>query len=306
MKILITGADGFIGRHLARELILHEVVRLDRRDGDLLEPGVARDLIGKHQPEVVVHLAAQVGRLFGEDDVLHTIRTNAGMTALVAKATTDANARLVYASTSEVYGDQGDEWLHDRYHLSDPGGSADVSGFDTIGSDLELPHNLYGLSKAWGEQVADLYAGPATHLRLSMPFGPGLPAGRGRAAIINFLWNAHHGLPITVHRASERCWCWVGDTVRGIRMIIESGETGPFNVGRSDNQTTMEDVALEACVITGGSPDLIELIDAPENQTTVKRLSNDRLQSLGWVPAVDLGKGMKLTYEAMRLATVHA
>lgn len=292
MKILITGGGGFIGSWLAPELRAHghKVAVTELIDGDLREPGVAERQIAWAQPHVVVHLAAQVGRAFGEDDIAHTITNNALATARVAQAATEARARMLYCSTSEVYGDQGDAWCVE-------------------GGPMLLPHNAYGLTKRHGEEIARLYAERLQIVRLSMPFGPGLPSGRGRAALVNFLWWASRGEQITVHRNSSRSWCWVGDTVRGLRAVIEDGDVcaaddaaaGTFNVGRSDNETSMAAVARMACDLVGASHDLIRLVEPPANQTPVKRLANARLRALGWWPQVDLADGLITAPRGARL-----
>jgi len=210
------------------------------------------------------------------------------MTALVAKAAGAAGARFVYASTSEIYGDNGD---------------TEVDEFE---GPFLLPHNLYGLSKRWGEEACHLYA-PAglTILRFSMPYGPGLPAGKGRAAIINMLWQALHGRQIPVHRGAERAWCWIGDTVRAARLTIEDTDGGVFNIGRDDNPRSMLEVARIACELTGADPSLIRTVDAPANQTVVKRLSSHRIRALGWTPTVELEEGMNLTLEWVRSLDRH-
>jgi nucleoside-diphosphate-sugar epimerase len=295
MRILVTGGSGFVGSWLVPELRSHghDVVAIDLPDGDLREPDVARSYIGHHVPDVVVHLAAQVGRILGEDDLHRTITTNALATARVAQACSDFGVRLVYCSTSEIYGDQGDAEC--------------VEGGPEV-----LPHGIYGLSKRWGEEAARLYAPDGLQIvRLSMPYGPGLPAGRGRAALINFLWQAAHGQPVTVHRGGRRSWCWIGDTVHGFRLVIECGErattasdsergVGVYNVGRDDNEVSMREVALKACDIVGAPRDLVVEVDPPERQTVVKRLSTRKLRSLGWEPVVELDDGMALTWDVMQ------
>lgn len=285
MKILLTGGRGFIGRWLTAELTGagHKAIAVDLEDGDLLDLGVARELVGHHEPEVVVHLAAQVGRLNGELDWRHTIASNAVMTTLVAAAAAEVGARLVYTSTSEVYGDQA--------HVV----------CDEYDGPWALPHNLYGVSKRWGEEAAKLYSDERlTIVRPSMPYGPGVPPGRGRAALPNMVWQAHTRQPIVVHKRSARSWCWIGDAVRGYRLVIEKGAGGIFNLGRDDDEMQMAELALRACAMTGADPELVELVDAPPAQTVVKRLSTARLESLGWKPEVELEEGMGQVLEWVR------
>lgn len=280
-SVLVTGGEGFIGRHLVSELERsgnYLVRSIDKSDGDLTVPGNARRLIGHIQPDIVVHLAAQVGRLFGERDAEFTITSNAIMTTFVAQAAASVGAQLVYASTSEVYGDQGDNICREHGPFS-------------------LPHNLYGLSKRWGEETCRLYCPDAlVTLRFSMPYGPGVPPGRGRRAMDTMLWQAHTGQPIVVHRGAERSWCWIGDTVAGVRLILDRRVSGPFNVGRDDVPLSMEAMAEMACHMAKAPLSLIELVDPPQAQTVVKRLSTERLRALGWAPHVDLYDGMRDVY----------
>lgn len=288
----MTGADGFIGRHLSAELRANgsDVVGVDRSDGDLRHPEVATHLIRTHEPDIVVHLAAKVGRLFGEDDVMETVCDNAGMTALVAQACGQTGVRLVYASTSEVYGDRSDTVCgeNDLYHwLADQALAV-------------LPHNAYGLSKRWGEEACRLYAPEELAVwRPSMPYGPGLPHGRGRAAIVNMLWQADNRQPIPVHQGAERSWCWIGDAVRAMRLTLEQ-PGGVWNIGRDDAGVSMLTVAEMACTLTGAPESLIEMIPAPPRQTVVKRLATEKIRALGWRPEVDLEEGMQRTLAWVR------
>lgn len=286
MKIIITGSAGFLGQHLTRELESHghHVVGIDRVHGgpDLRSSENVEEVFDEHSDaDVCVHLAAKVGRLFGEDNPIETIVDNVGMTALVARSCGQHGIRLCYASTSEIYGDNGDALCDEKK------------------GPFTLPHNLYGISKGHGEHVCEHYAPDGlTVFRFSMPYGPGLPAGRGRAAIVNMLHQALHAYPIPVHVGAERSWCWVGDTVRAVRAVIEQlPEGGVFNVGRDDNPSSMLEVAEIACELTGASEHLIDLIDAPANQTVVKRLSTERIRLLGWEPQVPLREGMEYTLE---------
>lgn len=300
MRILITGAAGFIGRHLTPELEAfgHEVITTDRAGGDYDYPGVdllregdAYRLCGSTTPDVVVHLAAQVGRLFGEDDLAHSIESNATLTARVAKAAESVGARLVYVSSSEVYGDAGETECREAH----------VVGW------AHVPHNIYGLSKLWGEHAARLYAKNLQIVRLSMPYGPGVPPGRGRAALVNICHQAVTGQEMPIHEGSERAWCWIGDTVRGIRTVIEDGDTtvdgsprGVYNIGRDDNALPMVELARVVCAMVGADPALIKIVPAPAHQTIVKRLSTKRLRRLGWEPLVPIDDGLLEVLEWVR------
>jgi nucleoside-diphosphate-sugar epimerase len=256
--VLVTGGAGFIGTALINHLN-HHGYPLDR----------------------VIHLAAQVGRMFGEQDLRYTVRENAEMTATLAAFTGRLKIPLVYTSTSEIYGNQGDVTCQE-----------DKGPFG-------LPHNFYGLSKRWGEEVSRLYNSRDLIIwRPSMPYGPGAPPGRGRRAMDNMLWQAHHGKKIPVHRGAERSWCWIGDTVEAMRMTIEAKrrdhEPAVYNIGRDDDPRSMLEIAEKACAITGADFELIELVDPPNRQTVVKRLSTEKIRALGWSPKVELDEGMAM------------
>lgn len=255
---------------------------IDRDFGDLRTPSTIDYALELYRPDRVIHLAAKVGRLFGEDNPMFTVQDNAGITALVAKACGDREVPVAYASTSEIYGDLGE-----------------VPAYE--GVKVNLPHNLYGLSKRWGEEVLHLYAPSGLiNFRLSMPYGPGLPPGFGRAAIVCFLDQAENRQPIYVHRGSERSWCWIGDTVRGMRLVLEGQMAGNWNIGRDDIAVSMRRVAEIACDLTGAPHDLIHEVDPPERQTVIKRLVMRKIERIGWQPEVDLEDGMQRTLEWLR------
>lgn len=281
MRFLVTGGEGFIGQHLKAELMSHghEVRVADwgpshYRAFDLSRPGVFARILGTDFPDRVVHLAAQVGREFGEQDVTHTITSNATMTALIARVCGEANIPVTYVSTSEIYGDQGEETCYE-YGVQ------------------YLPHNLYGLSKRWGEEACQLYAPVDLQvLRPSMPYGPGAPPGRGRRAMDNFIWHAQHNRPIVVHAGAERSWCWIGDMVRAFRIILEHNMAGIWNVGRDDRNYSLYALAADIIRMTNSRSE-IEEIAAPSNQTVIKRLSTRRLRDMGWEPEVELEEGLQ-------------
>lgn len=261
MRLLLTGADGFVGQHLRSLLAMqgrHEVKLTDRRQLDVQSYDEFAGYLDGERFDAVVHLAARVGRENCETDRLGVIATNVGGTMQAARACAATGTRLVYVSSSEA--------AHDG--------------------------NLYGLTKRWGEEVAELYADDLQTMRLYMPYGPGHPPGQGRAALTNFLWAAMRREPITVHRGTSRPWCWIGDTVRAMALMIEHPDVAKANIGRSDNATPMIDVARMACQLTGAPESLIRQVAKPAGIMEHKALSAQPLRSLGWRPEVDLAEGM--------------
>jgi len=290
VRILVTGARGFIGSYLVPGLKAagHDVLGIDRENGDLAGRD---DIVGwwldTERPDIVVHLAARTSRLISEDDPAETVRCNAVATTNVARACGERGIRLVYASTSEVYG-------HGLEHHKE--------------DDLTEPTGIYGLSKLWGEHACRLYVSEdkLLVLRLSMPYGPGhAPAGfarpgRGWAATTKFLYAAYHGLPVEVHPGAERSWCWVGDTVDAVRALLEAGQRGTWNIGRDDDPRTMRSVAEMACTLMGAPLSLVREESPPFGQVVVKRLDMTKLLSTGWRPKVPFSEGMRRTAEWVR------
>jgi len=202
------------------------------------------------------------------------------MTLRVACACNKFNIPLCHTSTSEVYGDVGERLVDEDEPLTG------------------RPTGIYALTKRWSEDIArEIAPQGLIIIRPSMPYGDGAPPGKGRRALDNMLWQAYHRKPIIVHRGAVRSWCWIGDVVRGWRMILEHGEAGVYNVGRDDAEVTMLEVARRACAIAGAPETLIQEVDPPACKTMVKRLSTRKLRALGWRPTVELDEGMRCVYE---------
>jgi GDP-L-fucose synthase len=285
MKVLVTGASGFVGRALHDELRhadgAYEVHLLVREDGDLADDGVAEAAVAEASPDVIVHAAARIGVVRCDEAPEPALRSNVLATTLVARAAAAHPARLSYLSTSDVYG----------------------SAVEADEQTAPAPESLYALTKLWGEQAARLCA-PAglTILRLANPYGPGVDAGQPKGAVPTMLRQADAREPIPVFRGEARTFCWIGDVVRAIRLVLESGEEGTFNIGADGQAVSLADVARLACELTGAPQDLIEEVEPPPGRV-MTRIATERVRALGWRPEVSLDEGMRLLLDELRAGT---
>jgi nucleoside-diphosphate-sugar epimerase len=265
MRVLVTGASGFVGRALVEELRhggrAYEVHPLERRDGDLADDEVAERAIAEAEADLVVHSAARIGIARCEEEPLLALRSNVLATTFVAQSAARHGARLTYVSTADVY----------------------------------EPANFYALTKLWAEQAARLYAPQGlVILRLASPYGPG-----SRGALPTMLRQAAEGERIPAFRGEERSWLWIGDATRAIRLILKSGEDGIFDVASDQPPVALTDAARLACKLTGASPELVTEQDPPPGRV-VPGTNIDRLRALGWEPEVELGDGLRLTLESLK------
>jgi nucleoside-diphosphate-sugar epimerase len=284
MRVLVTGASGFVGSALVEELRhgerAYEVHPLGRDDGDLADEGVADEALAEFQPDVVLHAAARIGVVRCEQEPLLALRSNVLATIRVAQACTAGGARLAYVSTADVYG------------------IAAVADEETA----PAPASLYALTKLWGEESARLYApGALVILRLANPYGPGVDPAQGKGALPTMLQQAERGERIPAFRGEARAWCWIGDISRAVRLVLESGQDGIFNVGTDGEPVSLLDVARIACELTGSPHDLIDEVEPPPGRAA-PRIHIDRLRALGWRPEVGLEDGLRLLLESWRPA----
>jgi len=113
------------------------------------------------------------------------------------------------------------------------------------------------------------------------------------------LRQADAGEPIPVFRGEARAFCWIGDVVRAIRLVLESGQAGAFNIGWDGELVALADVARVACELTGAPQELIEEVEPPAGRV-ITRIATERVRALGWRPEVSLDEGMRLLLDAIR------
>ena len=301
VKIFVTGALGFIGSYLVPYLTEqgHEVVSSDvhvRDYDDYVRADVTsfEDLyriFKKEKINQVVHMAGEVGRMGGEEHPQKMLYVNNIGTLNLIKLCIEYNARLVYFSTSEVYG-----------HLFDK--DEPVKEEDLAKGSVFTTTNIYAMSKLFGEAIVrhyvENYGLNAVTIRPFMVYGPGEHPSKYRSAIINFIHSALKGEKLTVHKGAERAWCYVSDFIRGLYLVTQhsfAGKYEAFNIG-SDEHHTMEEVARMIVDECGGKEGQIKVVEPPAKFLSLsKQFSIDKVKSIGYKPEIPLREGIHRVVE---------
>lgn len=285
-KALVIGSEGNIGGALVRHLMTsgYEVLESDIRHAwrpnylmaDINHPV---DLLPAFdwQPDVVFLLSAIVSRVTCEQASGLAITTNLSGINNVLQLCKRAGAKIVFFSTSEVYGPECDPMDES---LSNP-----------------RPNNRYGLSKLLGEQLVEYEV--RTHglrgvsIRPFMIYDENEDLGDHRSAMIRFASEMAAGRPVDVHRGSARSWLHVSDAVAAIEATVRVLEYTVINIGHPDVLPTPELAEMIRREL-GVSPDLVRLRDLPERMTLIKRPALDRQRRLlGIVPKVSAAEGVQ-------------
>jgi len=260
---LVTGGAGFIGSHLAEELLRagHAVTVVDDlstgsieniepltsevRFRYVIDTILNRRLMAElvDWADIIFHLAAVVGVKLVVEDPVRAIRTNVRATEIILELAAPKRKKVVFTSTSEVYGKTSRVPFREDDDL-------------VLGAPWRSRWG-YACSKALGEFLALAYwreyGVPVVIARLFNTVGP-RQTNRYGMVIPTFVCQALRGEPITVYGDGQqtRSFCWVGDTVRALVALAEHpGAVGQiFNVG-SDEEVRIVDVAHQVKALTG-------------------------------------------------------
>ena len=322
MRVLVTGAAGFIGRVVSARLRADgdEVVAYDRAvdpADDITD--LARVRAAADGCDAVVHLAAKVGLGVGIADIDDYARHNDLGTAVVLRATAEAGIRrLVFASSMVVYGEgayrcrqhgpvrplarTADELARGDFEVHCPRCGADLDP-ELIGEDAPLdPRNAYAATKVHGEHLAATWSretgGIAAALRFHNVYGPGLPRNTpyaGVAALFASRLAAGEAAHVFEDGRQRRDFIHVDDVARAVsaalRASLAPGLT-PLNIG-SARVTTIGEVAAALTDAVDGPPPVITGDFRLGDVRHVTADSAAARQVLGWSAEIELRDGVR-------------
>ena len=301
MKILLTGAAGFLGSHISKKLIDndHEVIGLDDLSTGSIKnieqlinhPNysfIEHDVRIPYQAKVdaILNFACPASPVNYQRDPVRTIETNfLGMINMLHLAN-DTGARIIQASTSEIYGDPTKSPQKESYW-----GNVNPIGIrscydegkraaETLCFDYRRQHNL-----------------DTRVIRIFNTYGPNMAIGDGRV-VSNFIVQALRNEPINIYGDGKqtRSFCYVSDLVEGIYKLLQLNENPdtPINLG-NPNEFTILELAKVVIDITNSKS---EIVNNPLPQDDPKQRCPDislAKSVLNWNPTIELREGIEKT-----------
>jgi len=306
MRVLITGAAGFLGSHLADRFLAdgHSVIGLDNFITG--HPDNIAHLIGQPRFEFFSHNISTFTYVPGPvDGVLHfaspaspidylehpipTLKVGALGTHNALGLAKAKGARFFLASTSEVYGDP----------LVHPQPETYWGNVNPVG-----PRGVYDEAKRFAEAMTmayHTYHGLDTRIvRIFNTYGPRMRPYDG-SVVSNFIVQSLTGQPITIYGdgSQTRSFCYVSDEIEGLCRLFMKGDSAPMNIG-NPNEYTVRQLA-EVVVELTGTKSPIEHRELPRDDPKVRKPDITRARTtLGWEPSVSLVEGVTKTIDYFR------
>ena len=310
-RAVITGVAGFIGSHLADNLLdrgysvvgidnlltgsLDNVRHLGGRRFEFVRHDVTREIAVAGPVDLVLHWASPASPVDYLDLPIPTLKVGALGTHNALGLAKAKGARFVLASTSEVYGDP----------LEHPQRESYWGNVNPVG-----PRGVYDEAKRFAEALTTAYRRyhrlDARIARIFNTYGPRMRLRDGRA-IPNFITQALRGEDVTVYGAGDqtRSFCFVSDLVRGIAALADSDVSEPVNLG-NPAEMTIRGIA-DAIIAATGSRSRVVRMPLPTDDPKVRQPDITRARTaLGWEPRVSLAEGLRATIDYFRSALATA
>ncbi|NOT07416.1 MAG: SDR family oxidoreductase [Gemmatimonadales bacterium] len=306
MRLLVTGAAGFLGSHLTDRLLLegHTVIGMDNLlTGDLrnlahlkgnrrftfAKQDVSQPFDVKGSLDGVFHFASAASPPDYQRWPIETMMVGSYGTQRCLALAHAKGARFFLASTSEVYGDPTEHPQRESYW----------GNVNSVG-----PRAMYDEAKRFAEAMTSSYHrtyGTDTRIvRIFNTYGPRMRPEDGRV-VSNFIVQALRGDPITIYGdgTQSRSFCYYSDLIDGIYRLFLSDRTDPTNVGNPAEFTVSQ--LAEIVKEMTGSPAAITYLNLPTDDPKMRRPDiTAARKAFGWEPKVSLREGLAQTIPYFR------
>jgi dTDP-glucose 4,6-dehydratase len=306
MRILVTGAAGFLGSHLSDRLLAegHSVVGMDNfltghpdniahlmgnQRWQFVQHDVTNFIYVEGPLDGVFHFASPASPIDYLEKPIQTLKVGSLGTHKTLGLAKAKGARFLLASTSEVYGDPQVHPQPESYwgHVNPIG-----------------PRGVYDEAKRFAEAMTMAYHrfhGVDTRIvRIFNTYGPRMRPNDGRV-VSNFIVQALRGEPLTLYGdgSQTRSFCYVSDLIDGIYRLFLSDKSDPVNIG-NPGEFTVRQLAERVIGLTNSRSTIISL-PLPEDDPKVRKPDIARARErLGWEPNVQLDEGLRRTIEFFR------
>jgi len=305
-RVLITGAAGFLGSHLCDRFIRegYQVIGMDNlitgdlaniehlfklEDFEFYHHDVTKFIHVAGQLDYILHFASPASPIDYLKIPIQTLKVGAMGTHNCLGLAKAKKARILVASTSEVYGDP----------LVHPQTEEYWGNVNPVG-----PRGVYDEAKRYMESITMAYHtfhGVDTRIvRIFNTYGPRMRLNDGRA-LPAFIGQALRGEDLTVFGdgSQTRSFCFVNDLVEGIYRLLMSDYHLPVNIG-NPNEISLKDFAEEVLALTGNKVKIVykplPVDDPKQRQPDITKAK----QLLSWQPTVERQEGLKMTYDYFR------
>ncbi len=297
-KILVTGSKGTLGKPLVRELVRrgHDVWGVDLQH-DAAPKYIRADVSSYRQLErvfqqdydYVYHLAAEFGRLNGEEYYDTLWQTNVIGTRNILEWQRKTGFKLLFASSSEIYGDRHAEVLDEEIPLN-----------KSI-----IQHNDYATTK-WVNEIQIMnfekrYGNQCVRLRFFNAYGPGEHFHNYRSVVCLFCYRALHGLPYEVYEGYHRVFMYIDDFIPTLANVVNNFVPGEvYNIGGEEFRSVRE---LSNLVINYLNVNDSFVTYMPEDKHNVLNKRPDITKAklaFGHNPKIVLEEGVPTTIEWMQ------
>jgi dTDP-glucose 4,6-dehydratase len=303
VRVLITGAAGFLGSHLTDRFLAdgHEVVGLDNfitghpdnvahlaseRRYEFIQHNISTYTYVKGKLDGVLHFASPASPIDYLELPIPTLKVGALGTHNALGLAKEKGARFFLASTSEVYGDP----------LVHPQPESYWGNVNPVG-----PRGVYDESKRFAEALTmayHRYHGLDTRIvRIFNTYGPRMRPRDGRV-VSNFIVQALRNEPITIYGngSQTRSFCYASDEVEGIYRLFMKGDHDPMNIGNPDEYSVRQ-LAEMVRELTKTSAPLVER-PLPEDDPKIRKPDITRARTLlGWEPKIGVREGLQKTID---------